>query len=137
MKMDKSKPLKSFSKKGVNNHMVENKFELIKCPRNGKNCKMHLVAINQSYNDSDYYYQNKEYEESIEALNSAFNKTFELNEETCTNCARTFRYTIIQTLQSIHMELDNMTNGFFKKNRYKSSYILAGHVLDSLRSKGD
>lgn len=133
MNTDKNKPQRSFS----DQYHYESKFELIKCPRDGRNCKNHLIEINKNYYDSDYYYQNKEYQESIEALSNAFNKTFELNEATCAHCARTFRYTIIQTLQNIHIELGNMTNGLFKKNRYKSCYILAENVLNDLKRKKD
>ena len=137
MKMHKNKPRNSFSEQDLNEYKAESKFELIKCPRDGRNCKHHLVEINKKYSDSNFFYQNKEYQESIEALNVAFNKTFELNQETCTNCARTFRYAIIQSLQNIHTELGSMTNGLFKKNRYRSSYILAENVLNDLQKLND
>ena len=138
MKMDKNKPQKSFSEYDpYNNREAENKFELIRCPHDGKNCKNHLTLINKDYTESNFYLQNKEYHESIEALNSAFTKTFKLQEETCAQCAKTFRYTIIQTLQNIQMDLYNMSNGMFKTNRYKSSYIFAGNVLDRLRQNGE
>lgn len=137
MNMNKNKPLKSYSEQDTFEHNAESKFELVKCPRNGRNCKHQLIEINKKYSDSDYFYQNKEYQESIEALNIAFNKTFELNEETCANCARTFRYAIIQTLQNIHIELESMTNGLFKKNRYRSSYILAENVLNDFQKLND
>ena len=137
MKMTNSRPLKSFSDYETYEREAGNKFELISCPRNGRNCKKHLVAINKDYIESDYYLKNKEYNESIEALNSAFTKTYELKEETCEQCAKTFRYTILQTLQNIHMELYNMSNGLFKSKRYRSSYIFAGNVLNNLKQKGD
>jgi hypothetical protein len=137
MKMDKNKSLQTCSEQDNCEYKAKSKFELINCPRNGKNCKAHLVAINEKYSDSDYYYHNKEYQESILALNNAFNKTFELNQETCASCARVFRDTMIQTLQNIHMELHSMTTGFFKNKRYKDSYILADNVLNDFINKGD
>ncbi|HKI89645.1 MAG TPA: hypothetical protein VKA38_11505 [Draconibacterium sp.] len=130
--MDKSRTLKSFTDSSANVYNGKSKFELINCPRNGKNCKTHLLEINRNYSDSDYFYQNKEYQESIEALNAAFSKTFELNEDICSNCAKLFRCTIVQSLQNIHLELHKLSTGFFKKNDYKSSYILADSTLNSL-----
>ena len=127
--MDKNKPQESFAEGTQNEH---SKFELVSCPRNGKNCSKHLITINRNYSDSNLYYQNKEYQQSIEALNNAFNKTFELNESTCVNCARTFRFAIIQSLKSIHLELQDMSTGLFKKNDYKSSFVLADNVLNNL-----
>lgn len=135
--MDKNKPQKSYSEQDLYEHKAESKFELIKCPRNGRNCRIHLNEINKNYSASDYYYQNKEYQESIEALNDAFTKTLELTDETCKGCAETFRYTIIQTLQNIHSELNTLTNGLFKKKRYKMSYILAENVLNDLKNLND
>lgn len=137
MKMNKNTPKKAFLENDSNKQSVESKFKLISCPRDGKNCKNHLNSINKNYLESDIHFQNKEYLESINALNSAFTKTFELNKETCEQCAKTFRYTIIQTLQSIHSELYDMSNGLFKTNRYKSSYIFAGNILNNLRKQGD
>jgi hypothetical protein len=134
MKMDKNKSPKSVAKNYTNGH---NKFELVSCPRNGKNCSKHLITINKNYSDSNLFHQNKEYHRSIEALNDAFNKTFELNESTCANCARTFRYSIIQSLKNIHLELQDMSSGFFKKNDYKSSFVLADNVLNTLSKNLD
>lgn len=135
--MRKNKTLQTCSQKNDCENKSSGKFELINCPRNGKSCKAHLIAINNKYSDSNYHYHNKEYQESILALNYAFDKTFELNQETCANCARVFRYTIIQTLQNIHLELQSMTTGLFKNKRYKASYILAENVLNEFVNKGD
>lgn len=137
MKMEKNKPHQICSEQDNCEYKPGGKFELIYCPRNGKNCKDHLNEINKKYIDSDYYYQNKEYQESIAALNNAFQKTYELNQETCANCARTFRNTIFQTLQNIHVELYDMTNGLFKNKRYNASYVLAENVLNEFKRKGD
>ena len=111
-----------------------NKIELVSCPRNGVKCKNHLAAINEDYSESSIYHQNREYQKSIEALNNAFTKTFELKEDTCTKCANMFRSTIIQSLEDIHLELHSMSKGLFKTKRYQSSYILAGNVLNNLKS---
>ena len=136
MKLDNKHSPKSIADNNVNGHDVESKFELISCPLNGKNCKNHLISINRNFIESNIYHKNKEYQQSIEALNNAFTETLELNEETCAKCAETFRFSIIQMLQNIHVELGNTTKGLLKTNRYKSSYILADNVLHSFKNKG-
>lgn len=113
----------------------ENKIELLSCIRNGDRCKNHLTLINEEYSTLQTYLQEKEYQKSIEALDKAFNKTFELREDSCSGCAKMFRSTIIQSLENIHLELKEMSKGIFKTNRYQSSYILADNVLRGLKQK--
>ena len=133
--MGKSNHAKTYVAESGNSHNGDNKFELISCLQNGGKCKSHLSAINKNYTESDIYHQNKEYRKSIEALNSAFNKTLELQDASCVNCAEMFRSTIIQSLENIHIELHNMSTGWFKNKRYKLSYILAGNVLKEFKKE--
>ncbi len=137
MKTDKKKPKKSFALNNTNLQNEQSKFELVSCPLNGKSCKKHLTFINKNYTESDFYHQSKEYQKSIEALNNAFLKTFELKEDTCAKCAKAFRYAIFETLENIHLELQSFSNGLFKTNQYHSSYILADNILHSLAKKID
>ncbi|QGY43999.1 hypothetical protein GM418_10120 [Maribellus comscasis] len=135
MKMEKSGPAKKSSVKNGNGQNSDSKFELIRCERNGVRCKSHLAFINEEYSISETYLQNKEYQKSIEALNEAFYRTYQLKETTCINCAKMFRSTIIRSLEDIQIELKGMSQGLFKTRRYQSSYILAGDVLKSIKEE--
>lgn len=112
------------------------KIILMHCQRHGARCKDQLAELNQNFNISAVYHQNKEYEKSVEALSKAFSMTYELQEKTCAKCADMFRSTIIQSLENIHLELHSMSTGFFK-SRYKSSYILTGNVLNDFKKGSD
>ncbi len=114
---------------------AESKFELLSCKRKGIKCQNHLLYINKSYIKSDYYLQNKEYFKSVEELDKAFKKTFKLENESCMKCAEMFRTTIIRSLEEIHSELRSMSSGLFRKKQYKSSYIMTGNVLQSLKQE--
>ena len=113
----------------------KNKIELLSCKRNGDRCKNHLTLINEEYSTLQTYLPSKEYQKSIEALDKAFHKTFELQEDSCTGCAKMFRSTIIQSLENIHLELREMSKGIFKTKRYQKSYILADNVLRVLKQE--
>ncbi|MBN2636650.1 MAG: hypothetical protein JXR61_10300 [Prolixibacteraceae bacterium] len=136
MKLNNEKVSQKYSGENGTQH-TENKFELVSCEQNGEKCKSHLSVINENYSEYDIYRQNREYQKSIEALNSAFRKTYELQDSTCVKCAQMFRSTIIQSLENIHAELHNMSTGLFRKKSYKTSYILAGNVLQNLKKEAN
>lgn len=121
---------------GKNRNYNQNKIELLSCKRNGDRCKNHLTSINEEYSTLQTYLPDKEYQKSIEALNNAFHKTFELQEDSCSSCAKMFRSTIIRSLENIHLELKEMSEGIFKTKRYQSSYILADNVLRGIKQQG-
>ena len=135
---DEVKPLNyNILKKELENKDYDrNKIELLSCRSNGNRCKNHLALINEEYTTLQTYLPNKEYQKSIEALDKAFHKTFELQEDSCSGCAKMFRSTIIQSLEDIHLELKGMSQGIFKTNRYKASYILVDNVLRGLKQHG-
>jgi hypothetical protein len=43
---------------------------------------------------------------------------------------------VTESLENIHDDLKKMANGFFFRNRYKSSYELSRVVLEEVREKG-
>ena len=111
----------------------EEKIKLVSCPVGGMQCKEQLSEINNSFVESYSYHRDKDYYRSIESLKSAFNKTSELKPSTCANCAKLFRSTITNSMEKIHDELKGMSTGMFKTNRYQSSYVFAGSVLDNFK----
>ncbi len=111
-------------------------IELVRCPMGGINCSEHRMLINKNISASRRYLLNKEYSRSIEALKEAYDKTSELQLPSCTNCARLFRCMVTESLENIHDDLKKMANGFFFRNRYKSSYELSRVVLEEVREKG-
>ena len=113
------------------------KIILMHCQRHGTRCKDQLAEINRNFKISAFYHQNKEYEKSAEALSKAFSLTYELQEKTCAKCADMFRSTIIQSLENIHTELHNMSTGFFKTKRFKSTYVLVENVLNDLKKESN
>ena len=80
-------------------------------------CKETLAEINRIFHESNDYQQNKEYQLSINTLKEAYEKTWELSESTCERCARLFRSTIVESLESMDADLQRMlqdlTDGTF------------------------
>jgi hypothetical protein len=109
------------------------KIELLVCRAGGKNCKEHLSVINDCYVEAGNYHLEKDYLNSIESLKCAFLKTTELNQDSCVNCAKLFRSTITRSLENINTELKTLTTGFFRKKRYRESYITSGKVLHEIK----
>ena len=112
---------------------TQNKIELISCRFNGKNCKKYLAQINQSFNQSDNYFKNKDYPLSIQVLKDAFHVTYEMHNSTCKACAKQFRSTIINSLENIHAELHQLSSGHFRPNYYRGSYLMAQNVLEDFK----
>ncbi len=114
----------------------KDKIELVKtCHLNGKSCKKQLSLINLNFMESTYYHRNKDYQNSIEALKSAFHQTYELQDTSCYMCSEFFRATITQSLINIHNELQKMSTGLFGSNRHHGSYLLASNALQSFKNK--
>ena len=111
------------------------KIELINCTLDKRMCTEQLSVINKYFHESNEYYHKKEYQRSIEALNLAFNSTYEIHEPSCLKCADLFRSTIISSLENIHLDLQKTTTGWFKAKRFQSSLEMASVVLDELKRK--
>ena len=109
------------------------KIELLGCQRGGISCLEHRNEINQRFRDSESYHRVKEYKRSIEALKCAFDKTTELQDDSCRQCADLFRSTITQSLENIHNDLQQMSSGLFRRKRHESSYNLARNVLNDFK----
>lgn len=114
----------------------ENKIELVGCPRGGTNCREHRMIINRYLHASRKFHINKDYRRSIEALKVAYNKTTDLQDPTCLNCAKLFRCMVTQSMENIHDDLHKMANGLFFRNRFRSSYEFARIVLDEFKTEG-
>ena len=112
---------------------AENKIELVNCPRGGHNCSEHRAVINKYLLASRKYHVNKDYNRSIEALKVAYNKTTDLQESSCLNCALMFRGLVTQSLENIHDDLHQMAKGLFFRKRFESSYQFAKVVLEEFR----
>lgn len=124
----------SGTNKGDNNARP-GKIELLDCQFGGEKCKEHLSVVNENYLEFQEYRKGKEYEKSIAALKNAFDKTTELQEDSCLKCAALFRATITESLENIHDELQRMSTGIFKTKRYESSCIEARNVLNEFQEK--
>ena len=124
----------STKKESYLNNKEKKKFELVSCPQNGIYCKNILPAMNKYYADFDAFYLNKEYDKSINALKNAYNKTLELPESPCANCAANFRSTISDSVENIHCELKSMSKGLFATNRFQSSCEKAEQVLSEIKN---
>ncbi|MBA4411467.1 MAG: hypothetical protein Q8S54_04090 [Bacteroidota bacterium] len=112
---------------------MNDKIELLKCPKEGIGCEDHRLVINRDYCASQNYMHDKDYSRSILALKNAFHKTTELNETSCLNCARLFRSTITESLEYIHEDLLNMSTGILGTKRFQSSFELAVNVLMEMK----
>lgn len=109
-------------------------IELVSCPRGGKICEVSRIAINECVISSRKYLLNKEYNESITELKTAFHQINNLQEPVCQQCAQLFQTTIIQSVEQIHEDLHKMTTGIFSRKRYRPSLDYATETLKELRN---
>ena len=114
---------------------MNDKFELVRCLREGRDCQEHRLFLNRGFNESDSFLINKEYDLSILTLKEAYYKTTELQETSCAQCANLFRCTITKSLESIQDDLYRMTRGFFGTKRFQSSYELVSNVLAEIKKE--
>lgn len=110
-------------------------IELESCRYNGSNCHDHRKLINNKISSAKTYFLNKDYPRAIKELKLAFEKTDDLNQPTCLQCARFFRLTIAKSMENLHDDLKKMSTGFFGYKRYKSSYLMAGNTLAEFKKK--
>jgi len=113
---------------------MNDKIELISCPRQGTECQHHRVVINRDFHESQTFLLNKDYSNSILALKDAYHKTTELHTTSCHSCAELFRLSITKSLENIHADLHKMSTGMFGTKRFRSSLELAGVVLSEIKS---
>ena len=106
-----------------------NKIEVLNCPMKSVMCKGHLFEVNRCYLDSEQYHKEKNFEQSIETLRSAFFKTTELKDHPCTSCALFFRSVITESMRNIYNELGQMSKGIFGTKRYQINYLSAEMAL--------
>jgi hypothetical protein len=114
---------------------IQEKIELVNCPLKEIMCETHLTTIYTSFLESEQFRVEKNFDQSIETLRSAFFKTSELLNHPCTRCANHYRSNIIESLESIHGELEKMVKGIFAIKRYQSSYLKADKILKELESE--
>jgi hypothetical protein len=112
----------------------QDKFELLKCPRNDMNCKEQVSAINKIYVDAEFFRREKDYYNAIETYKHAFYITTELTDFPCTKCAEVFRATIVESLENICTELKKITSGFLANKKYRPSLTKVENVLIELQN---
>jgi hypothetical protein len=108
-------------------------IEVESCPVGVMFCTEHLAFINKKMRFSRSHWINKNYLLAIEELKLAYNKTTELNQTSCMQCADLFRSTITNSLETIQEDLHEMTTGFFKARRFQASYELATRTLKEFK----
>lgn len=108
-------------------------IEMESCPIEATFCIEPLVLINMKMRISRTRWLNKDYEQAIEELKIAYQKTTEINQNSCLQCARLFRSTITKSMETLHEDLEKMTSGFFKAKRFNSSLKLAASVLKEFK----
>ncbi|MFW6309507.1 MAG: hypothetical protein ACOC1D_00260 [Prolixibacteraceae bacterium] len=106
------------------------KFELISCPLNGKFCTQIRAKMNQNYADYVDFRSMKNFDQSIQALENAYNQTRKLPESPCSACAAFYRSTITESIEDLHDELKGMAKGIFSTKRFESSREKAEQVLE-------
>ncbi len=115
----------------------QDKIQLVGCKKDHQVCLNYLPEINRLMKESDVLYRDRDYIRSLEALDKAYNKTFELKNTDCSKCARLFRSTIVGSLEDMNHELQGMSKGLFRTARYQSSSIKAEQLLAKYKNTGD
>lgn len=113
----------------------EDKFELVHCPYDKKECVKQLPEINKYFHESHQGRLDKDYFKAIEALKHAFDITYDIQEYTCTNCVGIFHSTIVSSMEIIRSELKDLTTGWFSNKRYVPAFEMATDVLKEMNQK--
>ena len=132
MKEKKSELLPNKIDSSFNNGKI-NKVELVSCPVLMESCKIHLQEFNKSFSDSNNYRIDKDFLRSVDSLKEAFHRTKTLVSHPCSNCAKFYQSTIIESLENIQDELNMMTTGFLGKKHYKVSLLKVNNTLKDLQ----
>lgn len=111
------------------------KIEIVRCPQQKSECVAQLPTINQCFNESQQMRLSKDYRLSIQALERAFECTYQMSDADCDACARMFRDLIITTLETLQAELRELTSGWFGARDYQTALDEATHVLQTFRIK--
>lgn len=112
-------------------------FELVSCPKDGIRCEGHRGVMNENMAAAKKHRINKDYQKAIIELKTAFEQTSYLQADTCQNCVKLFRSTIIYSLEAIQDDLQKMTTGFFKDKSKLPSLKIATSVLEELKKTMD
>lgn len=110
------------------------KIEFTGCKLSGKGCLNYLPKINDHFREADLFFRDRDFNRAIDALEKAWYKAGELKEPDCQRCSLFFQATVIQSLESIHNELERMTKGIFGTNRYQSCYIKTDDLLKRIKT---
>lgn len=111
------------------------KIEFTGCKLSGKFCLNILPEINDHFRESDLLYRDRDFNRAIDALEMAWHKAAEIKGSDCQMCVLFFQATVVQSLESIHSELEKMTSGIFATKRYQSCYIKADELLKRISTK--
>ena len=109
------------------------KIEYTGCNISKKSCLNYLPEINNHFRKSDIFYREKEFDQSLESLEKAYDIAGKIKEPACLNCALFFQATVIQSIKNIHNELENMSKGLFAIRRYQPSYVKADELLKNIK----
>jgi hypothetical protein len=110
-------------------------IELVLCPIDQEFCVGHLKKINKLVQLSRGNWISKDYPKAIEELKGAFDQTMEITPNECARCKVIFRETLIRSMEAIHDDLRQITSGFFRAKRHRSSFDLATRVLQEMRER--
>ncbi len=113
----------------------KDKIEFVGCNLSGERCLDYLPQINEFFRESDRFHRAKDFNRAIDALEHAYGVAEEIKEPECQRCAMFFKATVIQSLESLHVELEKMGRGIFSTRRYDSCCLKAEGLLMRLTAK--
>ena len=128
------KNLLSLSVKDTEHFKNKEKFELVSCPIHEKYCKELRPDLNNKYIDFEQHYINKDYQKSVDVLKSAYNRTFELKEPYCANCAEFFRSEINQSILKVQKEQRKKSRSLFGHRYYQLATLNLDSALKEIKT---
>lgn len=122
----------SNEKKSVRGKLNGDIIQLVSCPVNGNVCSQNLAEINSLLSTAQQSRFSKEYGLTIVKMKEALAIADGIESERCMNCAKLFRNTILNSMDSVKDELGQMSKGIFHSS-YRNSYQELKVMLDELR----
>ena len=111
----------------------EDSFILESCPNGGFNCQFLLKHINEIMAHARDCIVNKDYQKALDLKSRAFQETIYLEYEQCLPCTHLFRDIIIESVNNLVLDLQKMTSGIFRNNKFETTLQQAEALLDKMK----
>ncbi|HEX3009648.1 MAG TPA: hypothetical protein VHO90_18735 [Bacteroidales bacterium] len=115
-------------------HDEEDIIRIESCASMKECCVSILPLLNKNLLLSRKLFENKEYPDAIFLLKDAFEAVSELTNDQCQRCKEQFREIILKHMETIVVDLREITTGLFANKNYRYDLEFAEEVFEELKT---